>query len=245
MWQIVLGLIAAVAVVLAAVLWLPMLQPAAPDPSDGAGRLPWQVQVRPDGGLRVLGLTVGGPQADSLDGAQALWPQEVMKIAVLANRDAAPALEAFLDAVRVGGLQGKLVLTARVDAATLAAWSERATQRDTLPSGAHRLTLAAADLDAARRSPLAGAVFLPAARLDEATLLQRFGPGAQRLTTPDGAVHLLYPGIGTAITLDSSGDARPVVQYAPPAEFEARLHAPLRQSAASEPAPAAASMPAH
>lgn len=242
MWQIVLGLVAAVLLIVLAVLALPALQPEPAEAPAGRAGWPWEIEQHPGGGTTVLGLTVGGTAASTLAHAQSLWPQEVMKVALLADGQGQPqALEAFLESVRVGGLQGKLVLTARSDAAALAAWAARATRSEPLPSGARQLTLAADDLTAAQRQPLAGLVFLPSARLDEATLQQRFGTPELRLASPDGAVHLLYPSRGVAIGLDPQARERPVLQYVAPAEFEARLHAPLRaaSAAASAAAPAA------
>lgn len=241
MWQIVLGLVAAVLLVVLAVLALPALQPEPPEASGGRAGWPWEIELRPGGGTTVLGLTVGGATPSTLEDAQSLWPQEVMQVALLADREGRPqALEAYLESVRVGGLQGKLVLTARSDPAALAAWAARAARSEPQPSGARQLSLAAADLAEARRQPLAGLVFLPAARLEEATLQQRFGTPELRLASPDGAVHLLYPARGVAIGLDPQARERPVLQYVAPAEFEDRLHAPLRaaSAAASAAAPA-------
>lgn len=234
MWQIVLGLVAAVLLIVLAVLSLPALQPDPPEAASARAGWPWEVEPHPGGGTTVLGLTVGGSAASRLDDAQALWPQEVMRVALLADRDGrAQALEAYLESVRVGGLQGKLVLTAGGEPAVLAAWAQRATRSEPLPSGARQLTLAADDLAEARRQPLAGLVFLPSARLDEATLQQRFGAPELRLASPDGAVHLLYPAKGVAIGLDPQVRERPVLQYVAPADFEARLHAPLRAASAA------------
>jgi hypothetical protein len=71
-------------------------------------------------------------------------------------------------------------------------------------------------------------VFLPAARFDETTAVERFGPASERLTTPDGTVHLLYPEQGVVIALDPQERAKPVLQYVPPSAFD-RLRAPLKR----------------
>lgn len=242
MWQIVLGLVAAVLLLLVGLIAAPLLMPpgpaAPPAAKAGAALLPWQTEPRPGGGLGVFGLQLGGEGASSLDDAQALWPGEVLKVALLSGRDGSLAVEGYLESIRVGGLQGKLVLTVAVEPGTLSAWAQRATGTELKPSGARQAHLAREDLAEARRSPLAAVVFLPAARLDEATVVQRFGPDPQRIATADGALHLLYPARGVAITLDPKGRERPVLQYLPPAEFQHRLLAPL-QAAAAASAPAA------
>ena len=106
--------------------------------------------------------------------------------------------------------------------------SERATHREPQPSGTWRLTLNPQDQATALAAPLAGLVFLPAARFDEATAVERFGPASERLTTQDGTVHLLYPEQGVVIALDPQERAKPVLQYVAPSAFD-RLRAPLKR----------------
>lgn len=240
MWHIVLGLVAGVLLLVVAALALPWLWPASPKAADAQAdqKLPWQIQPLADGGIQVFGLRLGGNAPTRLEEAAALWPQEVMKVALLRSGTDSLALEAYLESVRMGGLQGKLVLTAHADPAALAGWAQRSPRSDPLPSGARQASLTADDLAQARRSALSGLVFLPAARLDEATVQQRFGTPTQRLVTADGAVHLLFADRGLAITLATAGRERPVLQYVAPADFQHRLHAPLLAAAS---APAAAS----
>lgn len=247
MWQIVLGLVAGVlALLIAAPLLMPGGGPATPATGEAANHtsagsaaasLPWQIDVTPDGALQVFGLRLGGPAASSLNSAQTLWPGEVLKVALLIGRDGALAVEGYLESIQVGGLQGKLVLAVAVEPGTLAAWAQRATGAEFKPSGARQAHLDHNDLADARRRPLAALAFLPAARLDEDTVVQRFGPDPQRIETTDGALHLLYAARGVAITLDPKGQDRPVLQYVAPAEFQRRLLAPL-QAAAATSAPA-------
>lgn len=240
MWQIVLGLVGGVLLLVAAAFLLPWLMPPSREGASAATeQLPWQIQSRPDGGTQVFGLRLGGATPSRLEEAQALWPQEVMKVALLSSRAGHLALEAYLESVRVGGLQGKLVLAAQADPAHLAAWARRSLRGEILPSGARQASLHADDLAEARRSVLGGVVFLPATRLDEATVQQRFGTPAQRLATADGAVHLLYPDRGLAITLATEGRERPVLQYVAPADFQQRLRAPLDAAASAPPAASA------
>lgn len=185
--------------------------------------LPWQIERRPDGSSLVFGLDLGH---GTLAQAARRWPEEPLQLALVRDAQAGLTLEGHVERVNAGFVQGKLVLTGRADAATLHAWAERATARAPQPSGTWRLTLTPDDHAAALDAPIAGLVFLPAARFDESTATERFGPPTERLATQDGTVHLLYPGQGVVIALDPQGRARPVLQYVAPAAFE-RLRAPL------------------
>lgn len=186
--------------------------------------LPWRIEPQPDGGSRVLGLHLGRA---TLADAGARWPDEPLKPALVRDPQGRFTLEAYVERVQAGFVQGKVVLTGEVDAATLQRWADRATHREPQPSGAHRLTLHADDEADARRTPVTGLVFLPAARIDETTAVDRFGPPAERLATADGQVHLLYPPLGLVISLDPLGRGKPVLQYVAPRDF-VRLQGPLK-----------------
>ena len=185
--------------------------------------LPWQIERQPGGGSRVFGLTLG---RDALQQAITRWPDEALQLALVRDAQGGFTLEGYLESLRAGFVQGKMVLTGSVDPVKLQAWAERATHREPQPSGTWRLTLAPQDQTAALTAPLVGLVFLPAARFDEATAVERFGPAPERLTTQDGTVHLLYPEQGVVIALDPQGRAKPVLQYVAPSDFD-RLRAPL------------------
>lgn len=196
----------------------PMAMAAAPT----AG-LPWQIERRPDGSSLVFGLDLGH---GTLAQAARRWPQEPLQLALVRDAQAGLTLEGHVERVNAGFVQGKLVLTGSADAATLQGWADRATDRAPQASGTWRLTLTPADHAAALAAPIAGLVFLPAARFDEATAVERFGPPPERVTTQDGTVHLLYPGHGVVVALDPQGRAKPVLQYVAPSAFQ-RLRAPL------------------
>ena len=88
------------------------------------------------------------------------------------------------------------------------------------------------------RSALAGLSFVPAVRLTEADVRQRFGTPAAEVALGGGGMVLLYPALGLAATVGSA--SRGVLEYVAPRDFEARLRAPL---AASAPAAGPASAP--
>ncbi len=215
-----------------------------PAPSTQVSRLPWVVNVLDSQRSEVLGLQLVSATATgegtTLEQASAAWPQEVLEIAVVQSPAGTRTLEAFLASVSLNGLQGKLVFTAAAPAQTLQAWADRAVRSDPQESGARRLSLTAPDAQQARRHRIDGIVFLPSARLDEDVLVQRLGPPAERLAEalPPQApsdmppvVHLMYPDKGLAVAVDGRGKNRVVLQYVPPADFEARLRQPLRATA--------------
>lgn len=185
--------------------------------------LPWQIERRPDGSSMVFGLDLGH---GTLQQAATRWADQKLALALVRDGQGGLTLEGYVESVRAGFVQGKVVLTGTADTATLQGWAERATHREPQPSGSWCLTLSPQDEAAALAAPLAGLVFLPAARFDEATAVERFGPAPERLVTKDGTVHLLYPADGVVIALDPQGRAKPVLQYVPPSAFD-RLRSPL------------------
>jgi hypothetical protein len=211
---------------LAALLAAPLL--FTPKPEPGGGRaishgLPWQIETPAPGTSRVFGLTLGGAAPSTLADARRVFP-EVVKLALLAPTDQPLALEAYFDSVSVGPLAGKLVLNLASPTAELEAMRARAAKTDHLETGIRKFVLNDADAIRAETLPLAGIVFIPGASLDEAIILQRFGPPAERIRQGETLEHFLYPDKGLDVVLDARG--REVLQYVAPAEF-ARLRAPL------------------
>lgn len=198
--------------------------PTAATAAPPAG-LPWQIERRADGSSQVFGLDLGH---GTLQQVATRWPDQGLQLALVRDPQGSFTLEGYLESIRAGFVQGKLVLTGAADTATLQGWAERATHREPQPSGTWRLTLAAQDQAAALAAPLTGLVFLPAARFDEATAVERFGTASERLTTQDGTVHLLYPEQGVVVAIDPQNKAKPVLQYVAPSAFE-RLRAPLQR----------------
>jgi hypothetical protein len=199
-------------------------QPPAPQ-AESAPTLPWQVTPLGDGLAEVFGVVIG---RDPIARIARRWPAEVaeMKVALVRDPQGTFTTEAYLETVRAGFIQGRLVLTGAADAATMQRWAEHATAREPQPSGSYRLTLRAEEADQARQTPIVALTFLPAARIDEATAVERFGPATERLTTADGLVHLLYPARGLVVSLDPQGRGKPVMHYVAPKDFT-RLSAPL------------------
>lgn len=224
--------LAAGGAILAAALLPPLWQawratqvPAAATaaPADAHG-LPWQVEVLPGGATRVFGLTLGASPL-----AAASRRDDDLQLALVARGDEPGVLEGYVERFQAGFVEGRLVIAAAADEAQRRAWRARSTQRDPGGEGTWRHRLAPADLAAARQAPITGLTFIPAAQLDAATVAQRFGEPAERVRTGTRLEHWLYPERGLAVTIDAEG--REVLQYVAPAEFDARLRAPLRAAA--------------
>jgi hypothetical protein len=133
-------------------------------------------------------------------------------------------LEAYFESVSIGPLSGKLVLSIAASQAELEAMRERAAKTDHLETGIRKFILNDADRLRAESLPLATLVFIPAASLDEAVILQRFGTPAERIPQGETLEHFLYPEKGLDVVLDRKG--KEVLQYVAPADF-ARLRTPL------------------
>lgn len=202
-------------------------------PAAGSGPAtaePWRIERGAQGEVLAFGLRLPGA---TLADAQRLWGGE-LQLAVIASRERPAALEAYVERWSGGGLGGRLVLAADADAAALARWQGRAARRERVDADAERWLLQRDDADEALRRPITGLSFLPGAKVDAATLEARLGMPAERLDGADGLQHWLYPARGLAVAWQPDG-RRAVLQVAAPAEFEARLRAPLR-SAATAPA---------
>lgn len=218
---------------LLAALAFPFLLPA-PSPSgqgsDDPALVPWHITLTEAGESRVFGLT---PGHSTLGEAQARFAT-APEIAIIGLRTEPGSLEAFFDGVRLNALTGKIVITVDATSETLLAMRQRAVKTEHMDSAMLRSTLTPDDLDLARRMPVRAIIFVPAARLDESVVTERFGPPAQRVDAEGGVLHLLYPALGLDVALNARG--RTQLQYVAPRDF-ARLHAPLLRSTPQRPSP--------
>lgn len=181
---------------------------------------PWGVDVLPDGGSRVFGLTLG---TATLADADRRFARQA-SVAVFQSPQQRLSLEAYYDEVTLGGLSAKIVLTLGSDAGHLAALRERATRGKPTESGAVQYRLSPDDLDAVRGFPITTLTYIPYIDLDEAIVLHRFGTPARRVRTGAQVEHFLYPAIGLDLVMGQGG--KDVLQYVAPRDF-AELTAPL------------------
>lgn len=226
----VLALLITVGLLGSALAW-PLLQAwsGGPERSVPVQGLPWQVTADGAGGSEVFGLALG--QATLAD-VEARWGHDLV-VALIAAPGQAPALEAFVEGFQAAFVTGKLVVAFDADLAWVVRARDRSTRSEIGEGAVRKHELAPDDRGDARRLRVAALSFVPSARLDEAAVLQRFGPAAERITGPDGELHLLFPDRGVAVVLPpATGDmvkARSLIQYVAPAQFEERLALPLRK----------------
>ena len=198
------------------------------EPADSA-TLPWQVTPAPDGGSEVFGIALG---RSTLADAERRFG-DGLRLAIVSAQGQPPSLEAYVESFHAGFIDGKLVLALAAEPRWLGDALEHSPRFERSADGrSKRHALAPDDLATARGLAVSALSFLPAARLDEPTLVARFGPPPERLPGAQGEVQLLYPALGLSITVPpAEGEldrSRAVLQYVAPREFDARLRAPLR-----------------
>jgi len=214
---ILLGL----SVLLGPVLWQflnfnPMAVPAS--------GLPWQIDILPEGQSRVFGLTLG--RSTLADARSRFGPE--MQLALVAEPDEGGNVEGYYESLTAGFVAGRLIITADLPAATIAAMRQRSPKTEYMQSTTRKARLTDADQAAALAAPIRAIAFIPSAQLDEAVVLERFGQPTERIRVNDHLEHLLYPARGLDLALDEKG--RELLQYVAPARFET-LRSPLRAQA--------------
>lgn len=182
--------------------------------------LPWQIEVLGEGYARVFGLT---PGASTLDAARARFGNDA-EVALIVAPGESGSVEAFYQSVAAGGVTGKMILTLETTLAEREEMLKRAVKAEYMESTTRRITLAAGDLQALKQARIAAIAFIPAAQLDEAVVLQRFGTPAERIRSSEHTEHFLYPDKGLDLRLDAKG--KELLQYVAPRDF-ARLRDPL------------------
>lgn len=197
---------------------------AGDDAAPGTG-LPWQVSRLADGRAHVFGLE---PGRDTLAQAQARLG-DGLQVALVARLGEPGALEALADPFLAGFVSGRLVLAFDVPADQLLAWRSAAGSSEPMDGGVRRFKLQPDHRQQAAKARLVGLSFIPAVRLTDDDVRQRFGAPAETVAQPGGAQVLLYPELGLSITV--APGQRGVLQYVSPRDFAHRLRAPLLATA--------------
>lgn len=183
--------------------------------------LPWQIKITPQGKTRVFGLTLG---ETILQQAEYKLENDA-EISLFATPAGNYVVEAYFDKIISAGLSAKMIMVIDLPQSQLKAMYQRGTRISTLGSGVNKVTLHTQDIALLRYSPVTSITYLPYTRLDESTIINRFGKASQKMTEPESAlVHWLYPERGLDIALHSDGTA--VFQYTSPDRFS-ELKAPL------------------
>ncbi|MER2602416.1 MAG: hypothetical protein ABTR27_08680, partial [Candidatus Competibacter phosphatis] len=175
----------------------------------------------------VFGLTLG--QSTLRDAVGKLGRR--YEIGIFQERDRGLSLEAYFRDAVVGGLNARLVLSARLPEERLAAFRAHAGAGQPTAGGDRRYSLTEADHELALDAVVTAITFLPVVKFDADLVRKRFGEPAERLPVQDG-MHWLYPPLGLDLLLGDNGGA--LLQYVPPAKFEQRLRTPLRDRESEE-----------
>jgi hypothetical protein len=146
------------------------------------------------------------------------------ELGVFEDREGQLSLEGYFRDAVVGGLNARLVLAARLPESALAALKTGVSESKPTADQGRRYSVAEADHDLALRAVITAITYLPMIKFDAELVHRRFGEPAERVAVQDGA-HWLYPALGLDLLLGDNGGA--LLQYAPPAEFDQRLRAPL------------------
>lgn len=181
--------------------------------------LPWQVKVV-EGGSEVFGVRPGVSTLGDM--RQRLGSD--LELAIIAAPGEAGTLEGYYVQATLGYIQARVILTVDAEKELISAMRERSPKSDYMESATRKIALLAADREAALNLPVRAISVIPSVNLDEAALVQRFGPPGERLVMSEKRVHLLYPERGLDIMVD--GDGKELFQYVAPSRF-AELRAPL------------------
>lgn len=203
---------AALFVAAVAAVWL-----VAPPPPDSGRQvledLPWQVGLPGDGTSRVLGLHLG--EATLADAVARYGPPDG---AGLFLGGSGRSLEAYFGAVRLAGLEGRLVLALAATPEELDGAVARAVGAERVASGAARFTLAPEDKATLAGRRITGISYLPRYKGLEAGFFRaRLGEPAAWRAAGEGAVQWLYPALGLSLLISATDGA--VFEYVAPRDF--------------------------
>lgn len=213
--------------VLAAVLlsWF-IPNPGQPLDAKALALLPWSIEVLPNGNSKIFGVRLG--EANLGDLQQILGDD--MELAIVAGPDEIGELEAYYSHLLLGYIQARMIVTVDVPKEQIIRMRERAPKAEYMESATRKIRLHPEDSTAARLLPIRALAVIPAANLDEAAIVERFGPPGELLQVSVARRHLLYPEKGLDIVLDREG--KELLQYVPPRHFSI-LREPLRENTES------------
>ncbi len=190
----------------------PFLSPTH-KPVQPARDLPWQIEIRENGSLRVFGLTLG---KTTLGEARVKLGQEGA-VGLFISPEDELSVEAYFERVVLNGLKAKMVLRLEPGEEATKEMGERGLRIKRLDSGARRISLHPDDLTNLASAPVRWITYIPSANLDGELIRRRFGEPTERIPEGEGITHWLYPHLGLDITLNREG--KEVLQYLAPKDF--------------------------
>jgi hypothetical protein len=142
----------------------------------------------------------------------ALYGKET-KIILFSDKQHQPvSVEAFFEDMYIGySLRGRLILTLETSPEQLEAMFSRGGRVKSADSGAHEITLAGSDLSEALNLPIRHLTYIPYPKIDEETLIHRFGQPSNDSLGDDGVRRWHYPERQLVILFDETG--RKVLEF--------------------------------
>ena len=184
--------------------------------------LPWQIELDAQGGSSVFGLR---PGVSTVGDVRQKFGSE-MDVAIIAEPNEMGTLEGYYSQVALGFVLAKVIVTVDAKNELISEMRDRALKAKHMESTTRKITLNPDDLAAVEKMTVKAISVIPSVNLDEATVIQRFGPPGERLAVSEKRVHLLYPEKGLDVVVDSNG--KELLQYVAPRNF-AELREPLNK----------------
>jgi hypothetical protein len=189
---------------------------------DPNANLPWQIELDAQGGSSVFGLR---PGVSTVGEVRQKFGSE-MDVAIIAEPNEMGTLEGYYSQVALGFVLAKVIVTVDAKNELISEMRDRALKAKHMESSTRKITLNPDDLAAIEKMAVKAISVIPSVNLDEATVIQRFGPPGERLVVSEKRVHLLYPEKGLDVVVDSDG--KELLQYVAPRNF-AELREPLNK----------------
>ncbi|MES9991098.1 MAG: hypothetical protein ABW098_04055 [Candidatus Thiodiazotropha sp.] len=199
-WVVSLSLVAVALAIL-----LPGARKVDSDP-----KLPWEITVNTNNEVEVFDLTL---TRSRLTDARTVF-QEQGEVNMFVPETGDPSLEAYFERVFLSGLRADIVLVLNADSAQMQGLFNRGSRISRSSEAIRKVELSSDDLIAAADLPIELINYIPAANLDEALILSRFGEPSKRISEAEsGITHWVYPDKGLSIGVNPEG--KELIQYMP------------------------------
>lgn len=179
-------------------------------------RLPWDIQITPQGDVRVFELTLGkSTLAEARSGFKLQG-----EVSLFVDPSGTPALEAYFERVFLSGLRADFILVLDAGREELERLYANGSRIRRTTETTRKVTLSGEDLERVGNFPIKLINYLPYANLSDELVARRFGQPAEKLTErKNGVTHWIYPRRGLSIALSPKG--KDLIQYMPLEEIEA------------------------
>lgn len=219
--NIILGILGLTVITLIVALLLP-----GGKTPDANPKLPWLIEIDPNGSSKVFDLTLG---KSTLSNARQVFATEG-KANIFISPDNTISLEAYFNRLYLSGIKADLVLSLSMEPGVLEAIYKRGIRISQLGDGSKKVTIAPGDMETITSAVVERITYLPAAKLDEELIQHRFGKPDLIIKEDTGIAHWLYPDKGLDIALNPEG--KEVFQYINPARFN-QVMEPLQKMESS------------